>query len=302
MADTLAANISESTQEIIQSTLLMMPTFSPCMNLVTRHDIPKGKNSDEIPAVATIASVANRTSGEEITQTSQFDLTSVTITPVERTILVRIESKAERYSQENLVALVTRWLAQTQARNVEQDIVSQFQNFNASNDLGGNTTDLVLTLLRTAMRLLKSVTQVNGGPAPQPISTVIGEIPAEDLLNDLGVQGVVSSTSPWIPAGMSEELIRNFGLVAAAERLQLVGSMVYTSSELTADLYGAASSGIAGGMFSKEALYYAVSQDWTLKVFEESEWPGPILRVMADFDTGVGPYDSWGSFLLMDGP
>lgn len=301
MPDSLSAQIAESTQEIIETTQLMMPQFSPSMNLVTRIDIPKGNNSAELPAVNSVPTVLTPTEGDEITQRSQFDLTSTTINPVERAIMVRVSKRAERFSKDDVIAVVSEWLARQQAINVEQDIVSQFQNFNSANDLGGDTTDLPLSTIRTGMRLLKEVTYANGGPAPDPISGVFAPVAGEDLMTDIGVQGVVGSTNPWIPAGLSEEVIRNFGLIAASQQMMLLGGMIFISSALEADSYGAASGGRAGALFSKKALYTAISQDWDLETFSESEWLGPILRVYADFDTGVGPYDRWGCFILTDG-
>ena len=84
MADSLAAQIDESTQEIIDTTQLMMPQFSVMMNLVTRKDIPKGKKEAELPFVNSFPTVQTPTEGDEITTTSQFDLSSVTITPTIR--------------------------------------------------------------------------------------------------------------------------------------------------------------------------------------------------------------------------
>ncbi|MFQ5472858.1 MAG: hypothetical protein ACE5FA_08260 [Dehalococcoidia bacterium] len=300
MADTLAAQIDESTQEILDAALLMMPQYSPTLNLVTKLTIPKGKKEAELPFVNSFPTVVTPTEGEEITQTSQFDLSSVTITPTQRVIKVRVSKRAERFSQEQLIAIISDWLGKAQAINTEEDLIAEFQNFHSDNDLGGNTTDLALSLLRTARRLLDSVTTANGGPAPQPISTVIAPVAGEDLLTDIGTQGVVASTSPWIPRGLSEDLVRQFALQGGST-FQLVGTAVFISSALAADSYGAASGGRAAGMFSKQAIYHCISENWNLETFKESEWLGVILRTYADFDSGVGPYSRWGCFILTDG-
>ncbi len=301
MPDTLAANIAESEQEIIETTQLLLPTFSPSMNLVMRKTIEKGHATVDLPAVSTVPSVQNPTEGEEVTVTYQYDLTAVTLTPVERSITVRVSKRAERQSGEDLIANISETLAVAQANDIEEDIISQFQNFNSANDLGGNTTDLTLATLRTMMRLLKQNTIANGGPAPGPISCVISPVAGENLMTDIGVVGTPGSVSPWIPAGISEEQIKQFGLIAASMQLMLIGSMVYISGAIVDDSFGAASGGNAAGMFAKKALWLAMAQDWDLETFTESEWLGPILRVYADFDTGVGPRDRWGGFILTDG-
>lgn len=300
MADTLAAQIDESTQEIIDAAMLMMPQYSPTMNLVTQLRIPKGKKEAELPFVNSFPTVQTPTEGDEVTVTSQFDLSSVTITPEERVIKVRITKRAERFTQEQLIAIISDWLGKAQAINTEEDLIAEFQNFHTDNDLGSDTTDLVLSLLRTSKRLLDSVITSNGGPAPQPISCVIAPIAGEDLLTNIGLQGVVGSTAPWIPAGLSEDLVRQYALQGGST-FQLVGTGVFISSALAADSFGAAAGGRAAAMFSKKALYHCVSEDWNLETFKESEWLGVILRTYADFDSGVGPYSRWGAFLLTDG-
>ena len=301
MPDTLVANITESTQEIIETTQLMLPEFAPCLELVTRINIPKGRSEAELPAVNTFPTVQTPAEGEEVGITYQYDLTSVTISPVERSILVRVTKRAERFSQDNLIANISEVLSQAQGRDIDQDILAQFQNFGSGNDLGSNTADLPLATLRTAMRLMRSITPANGGPAPAPFSAVFSPVACEDLMADIGVQGVVGSTTPWIPAGISQEQIQRFGLVSAGAQLMLLGAMVYMDSNIDNDSFGAASGGNAGALFSKKALYLAMSQEWDLETFTESEWLGPILRVYADFDTGVSPYDLRGSFILTDG-
>jgi hypothetical protein len=55
------------------------------------------------------------------------------------------------------------------------------------------------------------------------------------------------------------------------------------------------------GMFSKRALYLAVSKDWDIKTFEIPNWIGVILRCVADYNSGVAEYTRWGSQITADG-
>lgn len=296
MPDTLVANIAESTQEIIQATQLMLPQYSPTSNLVTRITIPKGNNEAELPFVNSFPTVQTPTEGDELTITSQFDLSSITIAPTRRAIMVRVTRRAERFSKEQLIAVISDWLARAEAVNIEEDLIAEFANFNTANDVGTTNTDLLLAVLRTAKRLLDSVTSANGGPAPVPISCVISPIAAENLLTDIGVAGVVASTAPWIPAGISEDLIKQYALQGGST-FQLLGSGVYVSSAFAND----GSGDHICGMFSKKALYLAMSEDWSMKSFEESNWDGVILRALADYNSGVGPYSRWGAQITADG-
>ena len=56
-----------------------------------------------------------------------------------------------------------------------------------------------------------------------------------------------------------------------------------------------------GGMFTRQAIQLVMSKDWDLKVYDESDWIGPIIRCVADYDSGVGKYSAWGSQITCDG-
>ena len=296
MADTLAASIAESTQELIDATILMLPRYSPTLNLVTRRTIPKGKNVAELPYVNTIPTVATPTEGDELTFSTEFDLASTTITPTKRAIRVRVAAEAQHDSKEALIAMISRWMAMAEANNIEDALVAQFPNFHVDNDVGTTDVDLLVSVLRRARRLLAQVQPVNGGPAPAPIAVVLSPIAAENLLADLGVQGVVASTSPWIPEGYSRELLQQYALLSGGNTWQQIGSGIFISSAINA-----ATGDHICAMFSKEGLYFAVSQDWDMKTFEESDYDGVILRAIARYAAGIGPYSHFGAQITADG-
>ena len=45
----------------------------------------------------------------------------------------------------------------------------------------------------------------------------------------------------------------------------------------------------------------AMSKDWDMRQFEESEWIGVIIRTVADYNSGVGKYANWGVAITADG-
>lgn len=295
MADTLSAQIQESTQEIIDATQLMMPQYSPMLQLCTKRTIPKGRNALEIPYVATFPTVETPAEGDELVNTSTFDLQSTTINPVFRVIRTRIHYRAERFSQDELISIISEWIARAQAVNSDIDLIAEFANFNTANDVGQTNINLTLSTLRTARRLLRQVPSASGGPAPGPVFTVLSPMAAEDLLADMGVTGVVSSNPPWIPAGLSEKLIREYMVEA---NFQLLNTAVFWDSNISNDSNG----DHICGMFSQKALFHAMSRDWKLETFPaESNYPGIVLRSIADFDSGVHGYSSWGAQITADG-
>lgn len=291
MPDTLAANIAETYNEIIQATVELIPHKSLMPGLVTRIIIPKGHHQVEIPRINSTSSVQTPTEGDEIVSTSQFDLTSTTINPTLRAVYIRVSGRAEYFSGEDTVAMVSKELAQTQGQDMDTDLLAEFANFGSGNDVGTTNTDLTLAVLRNARRLLAANTRANGGPAPMPLYLVLAPIPEENLFTNLGLQGVVSSTSPWVPSGLSQDLIENY------YRERILGVPMFVDGYMTED----SSSDFICGMFSKGAMHLAISKDWTLKVFEESNWIGPILRSVADYNSGIGSYPLWGSQITTDG-
>ena len=293
MADTLTTNIAESVTEIVTATIALMPQKAPMINLVTKKNIPKGYDRLEIPRVNSTSTVQTPTEGDELVTSSQFDLTSTTIQPTHRALMVRVHERATYFSKDDVIKLVSEELSQTQAQDIDTDLSAEFANFATGNDVGTTNTDITLAVLRQARRLLLANTRANGGPAPAPIYCVLAPIPEENLFTNLGVQGVVASTAPWIPTGMSEEMIQNYHIPQG----QLLGVQMFRDGYMTED----GSSDFICGMFSKQALWLAIAKDWDMKTFEVPNWIGVIIRCVADYNSGVGAYTAWGSQITADG-
>lgn len=270
-----------------------MPQSAPMMNLSERIRIPKGKNSIEIPRVNSTFGVQTPTEGDDIVTSSQFDLTSTTISPTLRVIKVRISERAKYFSQEDILALVSEELSRAEAQDLDTDLLAEITNFATANDTGTTNTDLTVAVVRQSRRLLAATTPANGGPAPQPLYLVLSPIAAEDLLTNMGTQGVVGSTSPWIPSGLSEQFIKQY-LVPGT---QIVGVPIFVDGYMTEN----GSADFLCSMHSKRALQYAVSKDWDMRQFDESEFVGVILRAVADYNSGVGKFTTWGSQITADG-
>ena len=293
MVDTLATNVAETTQEMIAATLALMPQMAPMLGLVTKITIGKGHDSVEIPRVNSTSTVQTPTEGDELVTSSQFDLTSTTINPTLRALMVRLSSRAEHFSRDNLVSLVSAELSQTQAQDIDTDLTAEFANFHTDNDTGTTNTDLTLAVLRTSRRLLRAVTRANGGPPQGVLRAVLAPIPEENVFTNLGVQGVVSSTAPWIPDGWSQEMIATYRI----PQNQLLGVEMFVDGYMTQD----GSSDFLCGMFSKDALHFAISKDWDMKTFEVPNWIGVVIRSVADYNSGVGGYSHHGSQITADG-
>lgn len=291
MADTLSANLAESTQEIIDATLVLMPQQAPMLSLVERKPIPKGYDRVEIPRVNSTSTVQTPTEGDELVTSSQFDLTSTTIQPTHRAIMVRIHERATYFSKEDVIKLVSEELSQTQAQDIDTDLTAEFANFGAANDVGTTNTDLTFAVLADAYLNLVRVTRANGGPAKAPIRCVLAPIPEHDVFTNLGMSGSLGSN--YVVPGLSQEIIMNY----AIPQNRLVSVQFFRDGYMTED----GNSDFICGMFGQKALWFAVSKDWDLKTFEVPNWIGPIIRCVADYNSGVGGYTLHGVQITADG-
>jgi len=278
---------------MIEVSARLMPQMAPIAGLSEKVNIPNGNNSALFPRVNSTFSVQTPTEGDDIVQSSQFSLTSTTISPTLRVVKVRISERAKYFSKEDIIKLCSEELSRVHGQDLDTDLSAEFANFASGNDVGTTNTDLTLAVLRTARRLLQANTVANGGPAPDPIATVLAPIVVENLLTNMGVQGVVASTNPYIPEGLSQQLIKQY-LVPG---INLVGVPVFWDGYMTED----SNADYVCAMFSKRALQYAISKDWDMRTFEESEFVGVILRTVADYNSGVGKFSGHGSMVLADG-
>lgn len=287
---------------MVTTTIELIPHKAVMPNLAVRKTIPKGHDRLEIPRVNSVSSVQTPTEGDEVVSTSTFDLTSTTIQPTHRVILARVHERATYFSKDDVIQLVSEEMAQTEAQDMDLDLLAEFTNFTgfttASTGIGGGTTvNLVYSDLRAARRYLLSNTRANGGPAPGRIYAVLGPVQEEDLFADLGALGVGGVTAAnavqAIPAGISQEILLNYSIPQNV----VAGVHFFRDGYMTED--GNGDSNIA--MFSEKALYLAMSKDWDMKVFEIPTWTGVILRATADYNSGVGAYPNWGGYVLVDG-
>lgn len=295
MADTLATNVAETTQEIIAATIALIPQKAPMPNLVTRITIPKGHDRVEIPRVNSTPTVQTPTEGDELVTSSQFDLTSTTIQPTLRAIKVRVTERATYFSRDNVISLVSEQLSRIQAQDIDTDLTAEFANFGSGNDVGTTNTDLTVAVWLDAVNKLDSNTYANGGPAPMPRYGVLSPLVYRNLITDLGAQGTVPEATAtgqqFIPAGISQDIIENY------YRMRLGGVPLFIDGYMTEN----GSSDFICGMFSKEALHLAISKDWDIKTYDESEWIGVTLRCVADYNSGVGAFPLWGVQITADG-
>lgn len=292
MADTLSTNISASYAAMVERTIAQMPQSAPMLSLARKLIVPKGSSTAQIPRVSSVSNVQTPTESESLTTTSRLTLASNTITPTFRAIYVRVHVRALNYSQEDLIRLVSDEMALSQGQDIDTDLTGEFGNWSTDNDVGATGAKLTLANLRQARRILQSVTRSNGGPPRGDVVTVLSPVVAEHVLEDLGAAGV-GSGAHWIPAGVSEQLIRRFHV----SEIPLMGTAVFVDGYMTVDGAG----DYICSMFGTEALVWACSMDWQMKLFDEADWPGVTIRSLADYEAGIAGFNHHGCQITADG-
>lgn len=283
---------------MIMGAQALMPQTAPMINLVSKQEIPKGKTQADMPYVTSTATVQTPAEGDEISYADTFTISATSIVPGIKVIKYKISKRAERFSQEQLTALVRDEIARSQGQNVDELLLGQFTNFHTDNDSGSANADMTFATARTASRRIRANTVANGGPPiGQQISLVLSPIANEDFLTSLGAQGVVGSTAPWIPQGMSADIMKQYA-VPGGELLGGIG--IYWDGYLQGDINAVATTDRYCAMFAKKALWYVYSQEWEHDVFKTDEWIGVILRADADYGVGTGPITRWGAQILVD--
>lgn len=299
MADaTLVAQIEESTQEILDTTKLYFDSYSPMAGLSTRKDISKGHDSFEMPFVDSVPNVVHLAEGDDVPITSQFSLSSRTIDPVHRVISFKVSDQAAYLSRDQLITFIAKTMAMEEARDVDRDLLAEISNFTTT--AGTTNTDITVATVRTARRKLQSVATASGGPVRGNLALVLPPIPLENLMTDLGLQGVVSNAVPWIPDGYSQDLIKTFHVSDSRINVALMGLSIFTDSNMEGSGGGEAGD-YTVPLFPREALYLCVWWDWRMKTYDDSDFVGTKVRADAYYNSGVGPYPAHGCAITVDG-
>lgn len=281
---TSQANFSEVVDVMIATAEGLDLEFAVMMGLVTRVDIPRGSDRIRIPYQDSIFEAQAYTDGDEISVVQRFSLDTLELTTTQLQLTYRISDRALRFSTQDLGSLAGEELARAQQERFEVDLLSLGDD-TGSIDLGAAGANTTLSHIRNTRTLLRNVARSQGGPAKDPIVLVINPIQEDHLLADLGVGAVAGSAGDQrIPNGLTQEIIENgwFSMTILRLPIFVSGYIAQTVGSVTAPSLGIA--------FSKRALILGVAKDWDVKPYDESHWPGIIVRAMTDYGARVGPF------------
>lgn len=285
-ADTISTqpNMDEVIDVMIATAETLDLEFAVMGGLATRVDIQPGNDRVRIPYQDSIFEAQSHTDGDEISVVQRFSLDTLEVTTTELQITYRISNTAMRYSTQDLGGLAGEELAKAQQERLEVDLLSLLDD-TGSQDLNAGGANTTLNHFRNSETLLLNVARVSGGPARKPLFCVINPIQRDHLLTDLGVVAA-ATTDRSVRPGLTQEIIESGWFEG-----NILGIPTFMTGYVGQTVAGVTAPTI-GGMFSKRALIYAISKEWDVRPYDESHWPGIIVRAMADYGSRLGPFPS----------
>ena len=293
--DTTTREFAPTFQPLIDMTLMFAEEAAPAAMTVTKFTVPKGHDAFKKPRVNNALNVLTAEEGQELTQTQAVSITYSMIDPITRYILVRITQQSEIIAGDDVQAMYGKLLGEAHGVDIDTDITANYTQFMRSigRQGAGAKVHMDISIPRKARRILKNVSRgAHGGPASDPIYTMLGSVSEEDLLSSLGLDSPVANTSKYVPDGLTEELMMKYG----SERMW-AGFPTLVDPHLPLDANG----DNWCATYSKAALWMVWWKEWTIRTFEAANFLGPTLRSDAFYNSGLAGYPHHGVKFLVNG-
>ena len=236
-------------------------------NLVTMYPITGSGKVVDIPIYPTVsaAAVAEAT---DLTNTS-VSTSNATITVGEKGIMATLTDMARNTASRNVGADLGRLFGEAIAKKVDVDLIALFSDFNSSNDLGGNTSELTADLLFKAQAILRS------GGVPAPYSAVFHPKALFNLKKTLTQAGYAGTATAISDVGNN---ILNSGYIGT-----VAGIDVYEDANFTINAYD----DISGGVFHSSAIGLAMKQEFKIEAQRDASLRADELVATVVYGVGI---------------
>lgn len=283
-------DFSELTTFIAAAAETLDLEFQSVERLATRYDIPRGHDRVRVPYQNSTFAVQSYTDDDEVTVSQRFSLDTLELTIAMRLIAYRISERASRMAYVDLGALAGEELVKARSEHMEAFLLDILEGAGLS---GGDAT-FDIGEVRSAQLALLDVTRDSGGPARRPLYAVVAPTAEYEIYADIGVSSASTTfTRPLASGGKIEDILLGSGpAIEGNYAFDLLGVPFFRSGYFNQTTAGVVVADINGFMFSKRALLLGVSKDWDLKIYDESRYPGLIVRSMSDFGGRLGPFTS----------
>jgi hypothetical protein len=282
-------DFSELTTFIAAAAEALETEFQSVERLSTRIEIPRGHDRVRVPFQNSIFAAQSYTDDDEITVSQRFSLDTLEMTISMLQISYRISERATRLAYVDLGAMAGEELVRARSERLEADLLDTLEGAGLS---GGDAT-FDIGEVREALRALLDVARdPDGGPARRPLYAVVSPTAEFEIYADIGVSSASTTfTRPLASGGKIEEILLGSGpAIEGNYAFDLLGVPFFRSGYFNQTTAGVVVGDVNGFLFSKRALLLGVSKDWDLKMYDESRYPGLIVRSMADYGKRLGPF------------
>jgi len=260
MAQTSATgNLENASREMISTARYTEEHSAPILNLVEKFTLQKGSDTLVIPKVAQMT-ISDLTEGQDIVDTEEIGMSTVSVTPSEVGGKVIITYKLLRQNSQNIWRVVGRQLGEGMARKKDSDLAALFSALNDSTVLGA-AADLF-----SAAKASRVVAVAKANKYGQNLRAVMHPNQIYRAAADLSTVGSAATVSNPIASGASQDQLKDYF------RFNISGVNFYEDGNITVNSSGDATGAIfdqgALGMLTSVSMMTEREKDISLRAWE----------------------------------
>ena len=260
MAQTSATgNLENASREMISTARYTEEHSAPILNLVEKFTLQKGSDTLVIPKVAQMT-ISDLTEGQDIVDTEEIGMSTVSVTPSEVGGKVIITYKLLRQNSQNIWRVVGRQLGEGMARKKDSDLAALFSALNGGTALGAAGDQF------SAAKASRVVAVAKANKYGQNLRAVMHPNQIYRASADLSTVGSAATVSNPIASGASQDQLKDYF------RFSISGVNFYEDGNITVDSCGDADGAIfdqgALGILTSVSMMTEREKDISLRAWE----------------------------------
>jgi len=237
------SNLTDGQKIVIANAKMANEPAAPDPDLVGLEPIGQGEKQVNVGTYARLANADALTEGADLSAVQQMVMANITLTPIEKGIIVTLSKPAMRRQGDgqNLRARAGVLLGGSLRRKLAVDVIGNYDNFSKSSP--GISATLDITTFRGGVAYLLTDNDSAFGPAPMPLHASLHIEQISDIILDISDAGARISE---LSAGFSADLVKNWW----KGRDRLYSVQVFHGGNIPRDSAGDSK----GAIFNRDAL------------------------------------------------
>ena len=268
MPVTTASDLDSLIQVIVGEMRFTARHAVPMANLVTRVDMPENRGSPfDLPKLDTLTAV-NLTEGVDVTSFETVTDSDVSIDPTEVGVFVALTDRSLRRAPAAFESAVAGEAARAYAYKLDLDLLRQLDSFSTSLVAAGSPVGIG--------HLAAGRSRVKGGsePGQGPVHVVLHPFGIKDIVDDL-----VPGASNAIPAGISDDVTRQYLTENFVGNTKLYGMSIWEDGNIELDTLDDA----IGGLFCQNAIFLAITMEPTQEKQRDASLRGDEIVIVGEY-------------------